>query len=477
MSNGTKILPGIEHLIVVMLENRSLDNMLGSLYAEGAPALVLPPGSPSSFDGLRPGLTNPANSGYFSGSPAQPVPVSVGATSSTVPDPDPEETFANVSYQIFGPDTPSTEPRWPMQGFVVNYALTGAQEPTQIMQCYDPAQVPVLAGLAREYAVCDAWFAPVPSQTWPNRAFAHAGTSNGHVDNGTPPDPLQWDVKTIFAVLSQMGVSWKVYHDTTLVPSLTRSMFPGLWDVSLDQCFDTFDAFQRDCAAGQLPAYTFVEPSFLIDPNDEHPPHDVNSGEAFLHAVWTAVSSSPTFAQTMLVITFDEHGGCYDHVLPPFGATSPDAGAPPGDQGFRFDRFGVRVPTVVVSPLTPRGTVFRSNTPTPYDHTSILATLRDWLTIPDDLMLPSQRIAAAPTLAQLVSLPTPRVQQPTLSAPTAPIVSTPTTAAPNDLQRSLVSANARRYGLDPATALLKIRTRQHAIDFFRRGNPRSAHPA
>lgn len=466
MSSGTPILPGIEHLIVVMLENRSFDNILGALYANSSPQMFLPAGSNPRYEGLQPGLGNPANSSYFSGAPAQTVPVKVGAISTTVPEPDPEETFTNVSYQLFGPAAPAAIPRWPLKGFVVNYATTGTINPAQIMQCYDSSQVPVLATLAREYAVCDAWFSSVPSQTWPNRAFAHAGTSNGHVDNGTPPDPLEWNIRTIFSVLTQMNVSWKVYHDTLLVPSLTRLMFPGLSDPLLDSHFDTSGGFQRDCASGALPKYAFVEPSFLIDPNDEHPPHDVNSGEAFLHAIWSAISASPAFNQTMLVITYDEHGGCYDHVLPPFGANPPDSADKAGDDGFGFDRFGVRVPTVVISPLIPRGLVFRSDTSVPYDHTSILATLRDWLQIPPELMLPSQRIATAPTLAQLVSLTEPRTQQPATTPPAAAPIATPTTAAPNDLQRSLVSAAARRYGLDPSTELLKIRTRQHAINFF-----------
>jgi phospholipase C len=466
-----RILDGIEHLVVVMLENRSLDTMLGTLYVDGAaPAVVLPAGSPAAFDGLRPDLANPSNPQYFSGGPAQSVPVAYAVQSSTVPDPDPEETFTNVSYQIFGPEPASPSPRWPMQGFVVNYASTGAQDSAQIMQCHGAAQVPILAGLARHYAVSDAWFASVPSQTWPNRAFVHAGTSNGHVDNGIPPDPLAWDVPTIFEVLDPI-TSWGVYHDTVVVPSLTRTMFPKLWAQSLDAHFRTFERFVSDCAADALPTYAFVEPSFLVDPNDEHPPHDVNAGEAFLHAIWTAISTSPAFAKTLLVITFDEHGGCYDHVLPPFGATAPDATNPPGDQGFLFDRFGVRVPTVVVSPRIAAGTVFRSDTATPYDHTSILSTLRDWLGISASAMLPSRRVASAPTLGQLLTLPTARTDVPVLSAPSTSIVATPTSAAPNDLQRSLVSAAARRYGLDPTQELLRIRTRQHAIDFFRAPRP------
>jgi phospholipase C len=447
----TQILTSIEPLIVVMLENRSLDNMLGTLYDDGtAPGLVLPKGSRAMFDGLRPGLANPSNSSYFTGAPAQSVPVISRVQSSTVPNPDPAETFTNVTYQLFGPESPSPKPQWPMQGFVVNYAQTGASDATQIMQCHGPQQVPVLWALARNYAVSDA------------------GASNGHVDNGVVSDPLQWDMPVIFNVLEPRGVSWAVYHDTDVVPSLTRTMFPQLWPASLDGRFRVFQEFLNDCAADRLPQYAFLEPSFLIDPDDDHPPHDINAGEAFLHQIWTAVSTSPAFTRTLLVITYDEHGGCYDHVLPPFGATPPDTAAPPGDQNFRFDRFGVRVPTVVISPWITAGTVFRSDTSVPYDHTAILATLRDWLTIPDSAMLPSGRIAAAPTLGQLLTRTEPRTDVPTISAPTAAFAATPATAVPNDLQRSLVSGTARRDGLDPASMLPQIQTRQHAMDFFRR---------
>ena len=127
-------------------------------------------------------------------------------------------------------------------------------DPTQIMQCRGPAELPVLSTLARSYAVSDAWFASVPSQTWPNRAFAHAGTSNGRVDNGNPPDPLDWNVPTIFNVLESIGAAWCVYSDTALTPSLTRTMFPKLWDPRLDARFRGFDGFIEDCAHGALPA-------------------------------------------------------------------------------------------------------------------------------------------------------------------------------------------------------------------------------
>ena len=467
------ILPQIKHIVVVMMENRSLDNMLGSLYPAGTnPAHALPPGSKPAFDGLSPGLWNPSNAAYFSGAEAVKVPVALAASSPTVPDPDPEETFVNVTYQLYGPQGESPDPKWPMQGFVVNYENTSnflqKTDAAQIMQCHSPAQLPVLSALARSYAVSDAWFCSVPSQTWPNRAFVHAGTSNGHVDNGSPPDPWQWDVPTIFNVLDATGTSWGVYGDTLITPSLTRTMFPKLWDPRLDGHFHGFQAFVDACASNALPAYAFIEPSFLLNPNDQHPPHDVNAGETFLHAIWQAASSSPGWNETLLIITYDEHGGCYDHVLPPTGAVPPDAASVNSTEGFGFDRFGVRVPMVVVSPWIAEGTVFRSPTTMPYDHTSILATLRDWLAISDDAMLPSLRIANAPTLEQLLTLPTPRTDLPSLTpspaAQTTPSLSLP----PNDLQKSLVSGTARRFGMDPTASLKQIGQRQDAVDFFRR---------
>ncbi|KIH83118.1 alkaline phosphatase family protein [Pseudomonas batumici] len=456
----------IEHVVVVMLENRSLDTMLGWLYpSDSPPSHVLPTTSAPQFDGLRPGMFNPRSDA----TPARHIAVTPNASGFQIPDPDPQETFANVTYQLFrdGPVSPDNTP--PM-GFVDNYATTETPNPDQIMQCYSPAQLPVLAQLARAYAVSDAWFASVPSQTWPNRAFVHAGTSNGHVDNGTPPDPFAWNVPTIFNVLESIGCSWSVYSDTILTPSLTRTMFPKLWDPVLNPHFRGFSAFLDACQTHSLPRYSFIEPSFLSDPNDQHPPHDVQAGEAFLYSIWKAVSTSPGWNQTLLVITYDEHGGCFDHVTPPFNAVPPDQARSAEGNGFDFRRFGVRVPTVVISPYIQAGTVFRSDTSSaPYDHTSILATLRDWVGIPAKNMLTSKRIAAAPTLNQLLTLSTARADLPSISAPTATTFAQPSlTAALNDLQKSLVTGSARRFGLDPAATLQTMSTRQHAVDFFTR---------
>jgi phospholipase C len=358
-----------------------------------------------------------------------------------------------------------------MQGFVVNYEKTAGAAADQIMQTYTSSQVPVITSLAREFAVSDAWFCSVPSQTWPNRAFVHAGTSNGNVDNGRVPNPFHWNVTTIFNVLSSVGASWKVYNDS-FTPSLTRLMFPQLWDISLNSHFRGFDAFHDDCASDSLPQYSFVEPDFLsARANDEHPPHDVSAGERFLAAVWQAVSGSPAWTNTLLLITYDEHGGCFDHVLPPSNAICPDPASNPGRGGFSFDRFGVRVPAVVVSPFIERGTVFRSPTGAPYDHTSVLATLRDWLVIPPAQMLRSQRVAAAPTLEQVLTLATPRTDLPQITPATFVTVPTSLALPPNDLQRSMVAAAAQYKGRNAVAELARIQTRQDVLDFCNREFP------
>lgn len=460
------ILPQVQHIIVVMLENRSLDNMCGWLYSAPAtqPKLYLPSGSPHAYDGLNATLWNPSNPGYFSGQAPNPVQVAEGTSSYLVPNPDPEEVFDNVTYQLYGP--PTATRKTAMQGFVLDYQHATAADADQIMQTYSTRQVPVISALAQSFAISDAWFCSVPSQTWPNRSFVHAGTSNGNVNNGKPADPLKWNVPTIFNVLRSMNVRWNVYSDAAVAPSLTRTMFPKLWDPLLDGHFHHFSDFQQDCRSGNLPAYSFVEPNFLSNPNDEHPPHDVSAGEQFLFNIWQAVSTSPVWSKTLLVITYDEHGGCYDHVLPPSGAATPDKASNPGQENFKFDRFGVRIPAVLISPYIAAGTVFRSNTAVPYDHTSILATLRDWIGIDTRSMLSSARIAAAPNVEQVLTLPHPRTDVPAIVPPSAPAQATSLALPPNDLQQSIVAGAARRFGIEPSEVLGQITTRQNAVDFF-----------
>ena len=318
----------IEHVVVVMMENRSFDNMLGFLYADqgNVPPLNLPTLSPTAFDGLLPcdisdAFWNPANPDFFStpGTAAQKVFASSGTTGPepfTVPNPDPNELFSNFNFQIFGTQTPAENQQPTMLGFLVDYlTATGSGLDTAqcIMQSYSPSQVPVLSQLATSYAVCDRWFGSVPAQTWPNRGFIHTGTSLGQVTNA---GPYAYNTETIYEVLQKTGNSWGIYKDT-VVPSLTKLMYPrlGLYPSHFHQ----FEQFEIDAKNGTLPCYSFVEPSFAIEPNDQHSPHNVTDGERFLADVWEAVSTGANWLQTLLVITYDEHGGCYDHVQPPWG--------------------------------------------------------------------------------------------------------------------------------------------------------------
>ncbi len=140
-----------------------------------------------------------------------------------------------------------------------------------------------------------------------------------------------------------------------------------------DSYFGTFPDFQTAAKAGTLPSYTFLEPSWGSKGNSQHPNYDVALGEQFIHDVYYALRNSPLWNETLLIVTYDEHGGCYDHVPPPSGAIPPDASV--GEYGFDFTRFGPRVPTVLISPLIPAGTVFRvPDGSMPFDHTSILKT-------------------------------------------------------------------------------------------------------
>jgi phospholipase C len=305
--------------------------------------------------------------------------------------------------------------------------------------------------------VCDRWFASVPCQTWPNRAFVHAGTSCGRVNNldkepddNTPPDPLHYNTKTIFNVLHELGVTWKVYADNSIpgIPTLTRYEFlTQLASPFLAGHFCGFGQFQKDAAAGKLPSYSFIEPSFLERKNDQHPPHDVSAGDHYLYEIWKAVSQGPGWDHTLLIITYDEHGGCYDHVPPPRTAVRPD-GSPP-QQPFAFDRYGVRVPAVFVSPWIEAGTVFRT-TPggTEYDHTSILATLRDWQDLANRSgakWLASARIAKAPIIASVLTRKAPRTDVPAIDEPqlSASAAAPSMDTSLNGHQRTLLAAALR----------------------------------
>ena len=334
MSDGLK---PIQHIVVLMLENRSLDHLCGFLYAgQHQPRHFLPSNTSQAFKGMPPSFSNPSNPAYFTGEgPANPVVVHAGTHDRCVPHEDPQELFEHINLQLFGTPKPSPAQQPTMNGFLVSYRQTGAARPEEIMECYTPEQMPVLSALAWNFAICDEWYASAPCQTWPNRAYFHLGTSRGQVNN-YPYNPFDYDAPTIFNILDQHSTSWTIYNDS-FIESATRLQFPQLWDLLLEPHFQGFDDFQEDARSGNLPAYSFVEPSFLFDPNDAHPPHDLLLADQFVWRVWEAVSGGAHWDSTLLLITFDEHGGCIDHQPPPANAVPPDDLR--GPEGFAFDRY------------------------------------------------------------------------------------------------------------------------------------------
>ena len=415
-------LAAINHIVVLMLENRSFDHMLGFLYAQTNN--ISPTGQ--AFDGLTGTESNQDSKGRS-------VPIfkidSTMKNAYFMPGADPGEGYVATNSQLFGTATAPVPPTATNSGFVTNFTYTlGWQSkdpswsvlpgtvPRNIMGMFTPQMLPVLSGLAKGFAVCDQWFASAPTETLPNRAFACAATSQGHMDDNTKT----FTSPTIFGALSAHNLDWAIYgYDQQ---PLTRSSFPDT-TAAADSHFGLFTDFQKAAAAGTLPPYTFLEPSWDSSGNSQHPNYNVALGEQLIHDVYYALRNGPQWNQTLLIITYDEHGGCYDHVPPPQGAVPPDNSV--GEFGFDFKRFGVRVPTVLVSPWIRAGTVFRVPPGTmPLDHTSILKTVeRRW-----QLSALTARDAAAQDVGAALTLSDPRTDDP-LKGVVVPKAQTPAAVA------------------------------------------------
>jgi phospholipase C len=412
-----------------MLENRSFDHMLGLLYSDSGN--VSPSGQP--FDGLTGDESNPDTNGASVA--LRPIDGS-GSVDYFMPGADPGEGFAATNLQLYAADSPSGDVAPAMTGFVTDFSSTLAWETKEgtwdivagtvasdIMGIFTPAALPVLSALAKGYAVCDQWFSSVPTETMPNRAFACAATSQGHMSDTTK----SFTAPSIFGLLGQHGVSWTIYgYDAE---PLTRLTFSDTTDAA-ESHFGQFADFKAAAAAGDLASFSFLEPSWSATGNSQHPNYDVALGEQLIFDVYQALRSSPSWPTTLLVVTYDEHGGCYDHVPPPSGAAAPDSTV--GEFGFDFRRFGVRVPTVLVSPLISPGTVLRpSASGPPFDHTSILKSLELRFGLPTL----TRRDGAAQDFWSVLTESVPRTDDPLVGV-VAPISrsSAPTSRRPSHLE-------------------------------------------
>jgi phospholipase C len=403
----------IEHVFVLMLENRSFDHMLGFAGLEGA-------------EGLTGAESNPLPSGdRVTVAPGAPFILPI----------DPGHGFGDVLEQLCGPGHAYTGGRYPpidSSGFAWCLADqvargTGAGvDPSVAMRGFRPDQLPVLNALAREFAVCDHWFSSMPGPTWPNRLFIHAASSAGLDDSPTALRSItalvhgyEFEHGTLFDRLDGAHLPWHIVEGDALPQSLALA---GMIERAVEGRFIGFDDLrERLQDPGFRDAYVFVEPSYghvLADGRNfkcgssQHPLDDVTRGERLLKDVYEAIRSSPVWPRSLLLVTYDEHGGFYDHVAPP-------PAVPPGDRfdphanhhGFRFDQLGVRVPAVIVSPYVGRGVVDH----TVYDHTSLLATVErlyglEPLTARDAAAAPFDHLfAAAPRGDAPVRLPDPAV--------------------------------------------------------------------
>src|SRR3984957_15985122 len=276
-------LPSVEHIVVLMLENRSFDHMLGFLYTDNGN--VSPLGQP--YEGLNGTESNPGTDGspvsVFRIEPATP-------NACFMPGADPGEGYMATNAQLFGGSetatTPSSAPT--NAGFVTDFAYTltwqaregrsivAGTAASDIMGCFAPDTLPVLSALAKGYAVCDHWYASAPTETMPNRAFACSATSQGHMDDSTKT----FTCPSIFGSLTTAGVSWRVFgYDRQ---PLTKADFPDITGADSSH-FGLFTDFQAAAAAGTLPAFTFLEPSWPSTGNSQHPNYDVALGEQLIH--------------------------------------------------------------------------------------------------------------------------------------------------------------------------------------------------
>jgi phospholipase C len=349
LREGTDTIPQIQHIVVLMMENHSYDNHLGMLGRAGADGFTL------GSDG-KPTASNPYADGKIQHAFHMPTTCQLSGQ--------PSQTWNNTHIQLADGK---------MNGFVKS-----GSGPVS-MGYWERADLPFIYSVASTFPIADRYFCSVLGQTFPNRRYLIAGTSLGMINDGVP-DPLQYPAHgTIFDSLHKAGVSFADYHSQVdgILPAATMELFPELLvrhPGSMHEIDDFFTAAKK----GTLPGYCIVDPNF--DTNSEENPQNIVYGEQFAASVIDAVMDGPAWKSTLLVLTYDEHGGYYDHVVPP-AAIAPDnigPDAPASDVYTGFRQYGMRVPCAVISPYARGDYVSHAVC----DHTSILALVESKWNLP-----------------------------------------------------------------------------------------------
>lgn len=402
-------LPPITNLFVLVLENRAFDHMLGFSGITGTDAVS---GLGTSINGLLGTESNSFNGATFTVSKPAEFSMTVGP-GHEFPDALEQLSGARARYPPGGP-----YPKIDNSGYVADFVASGGQaNPGDIMKCYDPSQLPVLVALANEFAVCDNWFSSMPGPTWPNRFFTLAASSGGLDHSPTVREMIQWESVDGYrfqngSIFDQPGLSfWRIYAGGDLAIAQALKGIT-VFDIT------SYSRFANDISLPSYPyQFTYIEPNYghvLTDYKggaSQHPLDDVTSGEALIKQTYEAIRNSPHWNSSMLIITWDEHGGFYDHATPPPAIAPGDSPqvASVNQFGFDFKQYGARVPGVVVSPLIPHNAIDHRL----YDHASIPATAE----LLFGLNAMTQRDAKANNLVALASLPTPRNTPTTLPNP------------------------------------------------------------
>jgi DNA/RNA endonuclease G (NUC1)/phospholipase C len=402
----------IEHVIVLMLENRSFDHLFG--FAEPPAGQTLDnllPLNPLPSNLLDPSKPRSATNPAFDVS--QPAPFAVTDKQG------PSHSFNAVNTQLSGfKQGPSASHPVRNNGFALNYSNSlsahshnvSREQIAEVMQCFSPDQLPAINQLAQAFCLCDHWHCEVPGPTMPNRMFVHAATSEGYVHNNFK---RPYTSRTIYELVQEKGLTWGVYfHDLNEVMQFH----------ALEQTPDTFRRFDRwaqDAASGNIPNYVFICPRFLNSrhgahgesqpANSQHAPEDVRFADNLIADVYDALAANQElFGKSALIVTYDEHGGFYDHVAPgatvnPDGQNSPNPDDDPQFASFKFafDRIGLRVPAIIASPWIDKGTVEHRM----LQHTSIIKTTTEIFGLAGPL---NHRDASAASFADLFG----RLQQP-----------------------------------------------------------------